>query len=137
MSEKSVNLYSKWINLKELELNNINRKSWVNWATKRLNVIHRIQIDWFIHPVRCVFFVGVSKLTINILKLQDIEDKKKWLARFMQIKCRDCDFKHSFYTLPQIDSTKDNRRRGMKTMEINVRALYGFRSIGVSHVWLL
>ena len=55
----------------------------------------------------------------------------------MQIKCRDCYFKHSFYTSPQIDSTKDNRRRGMKTMEINVRALYGVRSIGVSHVWFL
>ena len=59
--------------------------------------------------------------TTNTLKLQDIEDKKKGLARFMQIKCRDCEFKHSFYTSPQVDSTKDNRSRGMK---INVRAVY-------------
>ena len=35
-------------------------------------------------------------LTANTLKLLDIEDKKKGLTRFMQIKCRDCAFKHSF-----------------------------------------
>ena len=35
-------------------------------------------------------------LKTNTLKLQDIEDKNKGLARFMQIKCGDCDFKHSF-----------------------------------------
>ena len=54
----------------------------------------------------------------------------------MGIKCRDCEFNHSFYTSPQIDSTKDNRSREMKTMEINVRAVYGFRNIGVSHTLL-
>ena len=57
-------------------------------------------------------------LTTNTLKLQDIEDKKKRLTRFVQIECRDCEFKPSFYSLPQIDNTKDNRCRGMKTMEI-------------------
>ena len=51
----------------------------------------------------------------------------------MQSKCRDCDFKHSFCFSPQIDSTKDNGNRRMKTMEINVRTVYGFRSIGVVH----
>ena len=51
----------------------------------------------------------------------------------MQIKCRDCEFKHSLYTSPRIDSTKDNRSRGMKTMQINVRAVYGFRCIGIGH----
>ena len=40
------------------------------------------------------------------LKLLDNEDKKKGLARFMQIKYKDCEFKHSFCTSPQIDSTK-------------------------------
>ena len=71
--------------------------------------------------------------TTNTLKLQDIEDKKKGLARFMQIKCRDCEFKYSFYTSPQIDSTNNNHRRGMKTMESNVGAAYGFQSIGVGY----
>ena len=71
--------------------------------------------------------------TINTLKLHDIEDKKKELTRFMQIKCRDCEFKHSLYISPRIDSTKDNRSRGMKTMQINVRAVYGFRCIGIGH----
>ena len=44
--------------------------------------------------------------TTNTLKLLDIEDKKKGLARVMQIKYKDCKFKHSFCTSPQIDSTK-------------------------------
>ena len=61
--------------------------------------------------------------TTNTLKLQNIKDNKKGLARFMQIKCRDCEFKHSFYTSAQTDSTKDNRSRGMKTMEIKVSGL--------------
>ena len=69
--------------------------------------------------------------TANTLKLHNIEDKKKGGARFMQINCRDSEFKHSFYTSPQIDSTKENRSSRMKTMEINVRALHGFRSIRV------
>ena len=51
----------------------------------------------------------------------------------MEIKFRDWEFKHIFYTSLQIDSTKDNRSRKMKTMEINVRDAYGFRSIGVGH----
>ena len=59
--------------------------------------------------------------------------RKKRLARFMQIEFKDCEFKHSFYTSSQIDSTKDNRCRGMKTMEMHVRDVYGFRSIGVGH----
>ena len=71
--------------------------------------------------------------TTNTLKLQDIGDKRAGLARFMQIKCRDCEFKHIFYTSPRVDSTKDNCTREMKTMEINVRVVYGFRSIGVNH----
>ena len=54
--------------------------------------------------------------TANTLKLHNIEDKKKGGARFMQINCRDSEFKHSFYTSPQIDSTKENRSSRMKTM---------------------
>ena len=73
------------------------------------------------------------KLLDNTLDLIDIEYKEKGLARFMHIKRRNCKFKHSFYTPPQIVSTEDNCSRGMKAMEINVRAVYGFRSIGVGH----
>ena len=32
----------------------------------------------------------------NTLKLHENEDKTKGLARFMKIKCRDCEFKHNF-----------------------------------------
>ena len=69
----------------------------------------------------------------SALKFEDIEDKKKGLARFMQIKCRHCEINHRFSASSQIDTTKDNRCRGMKTMEINVRAVYSFWSIGVGH----
>ena len=69
----------------------------------------------------------------SALKLEDIEDKKKGLARFMQIKCRHYEINHRFSASSQIDSTKDNRCRGIKTMEINVRAVYSFRSIGAGH----
>ena len=51
----------------------------------------------------------------------------------MQIKGKDREFKHSFSTSPQIDSTKDNGSSGRKTMEINIRTVYGFRSIGVGY----
>ena len=65
----------------------------------------------------------------------------KWLwVRFslkdLQDLCKlnvETEFQHSFYTSPQIDSTKDNRSRGMKTIGINVRAVNSFRSIGVSY----
>ena len=66
-----------------------------------------------------------------IIIIQDIEDKKNGLTRFMQIKCRDCEFIHSFYTSPQIDSTKDDRSKGMETMKINVRTVYSFRVSGL------
>ena len=66
--------------------------------------------------------------TTNTPKLLDIEDKNKGLEKFMQIKCTEYEFKHSFYPSPQIDSTKNNRSRGIKTMKINVRAVYGFQS---------
>ena len=66
--------------------------------------------------------------TTNTPKLLDIEDKNKGLEKFVQIKCTECGFKHSFYPSPQIDSTKNNRSRGMKIMKINVRAVYGFQS---------
>ena len=72
--------------------------------------------------------------TTNPLKLLDIKDKKKGLVRFIQIKCRNSEFKHSYYNSPRIDSTKDNCSRGVKTTEINIRAVYGFLSIGVGHI---
>ena len=77
-------------------------------------------------------FVCLNCFITNTCKLLDIEDKKG-LARFMQINCRDCEFKRSFYISRQIDSTKDNRSRGMKIMEITVRAVNVLRSIGVRH----
>ena len=79
-------------------------------------------IDLFILPDVFSWLACPNYSTTNTLKLQDIEDKKKGLAKFMQIKCRDCKFKHSFYT-PSLRLTmgNDNPSRGMKTMEITIR----------------
>ena len=44
-----------------------------------------------------VELIEVSNCSIrNTLKLHENEDKTKGLARFMKIKCRDCEFKHNF-----------------------------------------
>ena len=53
-------------------------------------------IDLSILPDVLSLLTCPNCLKTNTLKLQDIEDKNKGLARFMQIKCGDCDFKHSF-----------------------------------------
>ena len=53
--------------------------------------------------------------------------------QILQINWRNCEFKYSFYTSPQIVSTKGNCSRGMKTMEINVRTVYGFLKYRVGH----
>jgi len=39
-------------------------------------------------------------------------------------------FSHQFYTSPEVTSSPDERRRGKKAMEVNIRAIYGFR-IGI------
>ena len=44
-------------------------------------------------------------LTANTLKLQDIEDKKKGLSRFMQIKRKDC-ISIAFILLLRLTATK-------------------------------
>ena len=51
----------------------------------------------------------------------------------MQTECKDREFKQSFYTSSQINNTKDNHSRGIKTKEIKIRAICGFQSIGVRH----
>ena len=42
--------------------------------------------------------------TANTVRLLDIREKKNGHAKFMQIRSRDCEFKHSFYSAPQTDS---------------------------------
>lgn len=75
-------------------------------------------------------------LSTRCLFLHETESKRKGLSSYLQIECIECKFKHGFYTSPKIITSKDKKKRGMHTMEINTRAVYGFRSIGVGHASL-
>ena len=64
-----------------------------------------------------------------LLNFSPLKTRKKTFERFMEIKCKECEFKHNFYTWDQVNSTKDNRSRGMKSIKINVRGVYILSSI--------
>ena len=93
-------------------------------------------IDLSILPDVLSFLACPNCSATNTLKLHDIEHKREGLARFMQIKFefRDCEFKHSFNTSLQIGRTKGNCSRGIKAMEVKVRAVYDFRSTVVGYI---
>ena len=94
-------------------------------------------IDLFILPDVFSLLACQSCSTTNTLKLLDIEDKKKQIARFMQIKFRDCEFKHSFYTSPKIDNTKDNLAQEWK-LRRSMLGLYAVSEVSglAIHHWL-
>ena len=64
------------------------------------------------------------------LKLTDVADKKKGPFSYLKVYCDDCTFFHKFHTFPIVTSN-NYIRRGGNTMEINARAVYGTRSIGI------
>ena len=66
-------------------------------------------IDLFIMLDVFSLLASPNYSTANTLKLQDIDNKKKGYSRFMQIKCGDCEFKHSFYTSPQRNENYENQ----------------------------
>ena len=57
--------------------------------------------------------------------IQDINSKKKGLARYIALKCSDCGFVRHFYTSKMIDSNAS----GMKFFEVNFMTVYGMRTI--------
>ena len=68
--------------------------------------------------------------TVCSMRLTDVAKKKKGLSCYLKIYCDRCAFIHEFYT-PVVTTIKDSKRRGMPTMEVNARAVYGFRNIGI------
>ena len=66
-------------------------------------------------------------------QLHDINDRKKGLARFFQLRCNVCPFVKDFYSSKQVDRHPDNKKGGEKYMEVNLRAVYGMCSISVAH----
>ena len=61
------------------------------------------------------------------LQLRDIDEKKMGLARCLQFQCSSCLYIHKFFTSKVVEQEK---KRGQKSYEVNVRAVYGCRQIG-------
>ena len=74
-----------------------------------------------------------SCISTDSMQLYDISEKKKGLARYLEVRCSACPFIHGFYTSPVAHSSKNIRHRGMKTMEVNTRAVYACRGIGIGY----
>ena len=69
----------------------------------------------------------------NSLHLYDINKKKKGLARSLVIKCITCPYEKQFWTSKDVDHTPESNKGGGKFMEVNVRAVYGMRAVGLGH----
>ena len=65
---------------------------------------------------------------VGHLKLSEDLCQKKGLSSSLVIRCSSCHYNNSFQTSPEVTNCK---KRGPNPMEINVRAVYGCRSIGV------
>ena len=68
----------------------------------------------------------------NCLLLNEVNEKKKGLARYVQLSCSICLYSYSFYTPKQVNPPKQNKG-GQKLYDVNVRAIYGCRQVGVGH----
>ena len=58
----------------------------------------------------------------NCLQLFDFNEKKKGLARYLQLKYSTCLYMHKFYTSKQVDRLLQSKNQGGgKFMEVNIR----------------
>ena len=51
----------------------------------------------------------------------------------MKLKYSSCPYVNDFYTSKQVERNTEQKKGGGKFMEVNIRAVYGMRSIGVGH----
>ena len=58
--------------------------------------------------------------------------KKKGLARQLQLKCTICLFTKTFFTSKSLDLPSKNKG-GQKFRDINIRAVYACRQVGMGH----
>ena len=63
---------------------------------------------------------------IDKLILEDLCTKKKGLASYLCIKCGACGYSRHFYSSKMIQADDC----GMKSFDINTRAVYGMRAVG-------
>ena len=64
------------------------------------------------------------------LHLNDIIDKKKGLARLLQLQCISCLYTKTFFTSKELCSTK---KGGRKSFDVNIRTVYACRQIGAGY----
>ena len=67
------------------------------------------------------------------MSLKDIPTKKQGLSRYLAVVCS-CGYSRHFYSSQKVDNK--NISSGNKPFEINIRAVYGMRSIGGGHAAL-
>ena len=71
----------------------------------------------------------------NKLILEEDDYKKKGLSSSLCIKC-DCGYVSSFYTSKVVDRKNEVSKGGMKAYEVNYRAVYASRTVGIDHTGL-
>ena len=59
--------------------------------------------------------------------------KKKGQARLMYLKCNSCTYVKEFCTSKKIERNDSEQKGGGKFMEVNLRAVYVMRAIGVGY----
>ena len=69
---------------------------------------------------------------VDCLKLNDNDENKKGLARQLILKCSSCLYSYDFYTSREVNLPKRNKG-GRKLRDINVRAVYGCRQVGLGY----
>ena len=52
----------------------------------------------------------------------------------MYLKCNPCTYVNEFYTSKKIERNDSEQKGGGKFMDVNLRAVYGMRAIGVGYI---
>ena len=68
------------------------------------------------------------------LKLRDMFEKKRGLARYLELECTSCLYITQFYTSEHVERKEGGKGRNM--YEVNVRSVYGCRQIGSGYTHL-
>ena len=78
------------------------------------------------HVFACLSCPGCGDTKTLILR--DILEKKRGLARYLELECTSCLYVTQFYTSKNVERKEGGK--GRKMYEVNVRSVYGCRQIG-------
>ena len=67
------------------------------------------------------------------LYVEENSNKKKGLSSHLAVRC-DCGYEKQTYTSKTIE--KETPEKGLKTFEVNMRAVYAMRTVGLDHTGL-